>query len=347
MRTPAASASGRARKLGRGGWLVASLLLLALTLLCGFLAPLAAHEVRPAYLEIVESRAGELSVLWKTPMLGDARLALVPELSGSTQSTPPVTTRVGSAALQTWTLRAADLRGQTLRIRGLEGTMTDTLVRVDFADGTAWTHRLTARAPETVIPLRPSPRSVAGLYLWLGVEHILIGIDHLLFVLALLIITRGGWKLVTTVTAFTIAHSITLAAATLGLVHVPSKPVEAAIALSIVFVAAEIVHRLRGREGLTAQMPWIVAFTFGLLHGLGFAGALAEVGLPEGRIPLALLFFNIGVEAGQLLFVGLVVAAIALVRHVGMAAPRWAGFVPPYAIGSLATLWLVQRITSF
>jgi hypothetical protein len=347
MRAAAAGRSGRGRRTRRGGWLASSLFLPALALLGGFLAPLAGHEVRPAYLQLVELRAGEISVLWKTPMLGDARLDLVPELSGAAQSTPVLTLRAGSAAVQTWTLRAADLRGQTLRIRGLEGTMTDALVRVELADGTAWTHRLTARAPEAVIPLRPSPWSVAGLYLWLGVEHILTGIDHLLFVLALLIITRGGWKLVATVTAFTIAHSITLAAATLGLVHVPSKPVEAVIALSIVLVAAEIVQGLRGREGLTAQMPWIVAFAFGLLHGLGFAGALAEVGLPEGRIPLALLFFNIGVEAGQLLFVGLVLGAMAMVRRAGMAAPGWAGFVPPYAIGSIATLWLMQRIASF
>ena len=146
----------------------------------------------------------------------------------------------------------------------------------------------------------------------LGVEHILFGVDHLLFVLALLILVKGWRKLVGTITAFTVAHSITLAAATLGFVHVPSKPVEATIALSIVFVACEIVHRRQGRSGLTETWPWVIAFSFGLLHGLGFASALREVGLPQNAIPLALLFFNIGVELGQLLFIGVVMAVIAL-----------------------------------
>jgi hydrogenase/urease accessory protein HupE len=309
--------------------------------------PVAAHEVRPAYLELQETRAGEFSVLWKTPMRGEARLALVPEFSGTTETTPVVTRAVPGAAVQTWTLRAAALRGQTLRIRELDSTMTDALVRIAFADGTSWTQRLTARAPAAVIPTRQSAWAVSGVYLWLGVEHILLGIDHLLFVLALLIITRGGWMLVKTVTAFTVAHSVTLAAATLGLVHVPTKPVEAVIALSIVFVAAEIVHGMRGREGITARLPWIVAFTFGLLHGFGFAGALSEVGLPEGRIPLALLFFNLGVEAGQLFFVGAVLAVIAAARRARLVAPRWAQLVPPYAIGTLAMFWVIQRVAAF
>jgi hydrogenase/urease accessory protein HupE len=309
--------------------------------------PVAAHEVRPAYLELQETRAGEFSVLWKTPMRGDARLALAPEFSGDTEPTPVVTRAVPGAAVQTWTLRAAALRGQTLRIRELDSTMTDALVRIEFADGTSWTQRLTPRAPAAVVPTRQSARAVSGVYFWLGVEHILLGIDHLLFVLALLIVTPGSWMLVKTITAFTVAHSITLAAATLGLVHVPTKPVEAVIALSIVFVAAEIVRGLRGHEGVTARLPWIVAFTFGLLHGLGFAGALSEVGLPEGRIPLALLFFNLGVEAGQLLFVGAVLVAIAVARRLRLAVPQWAQLVPPYAIGTVAMVWVIERVAAF
>ncbi len=168
--------------------------------------------------------------------------------------------------------------------------------------------RLTPQAPARQSLRQQSGWSVAGTYLSLGVEHILLGIDHLLFVLALLLITRGTWRLVKTVTAFTVAHSITLALATLGFVHVPQAPVEAVIALSIVFVAAEIVRVRNGRDGIAARAPWIVAFTFGLLHGFGFAGALARVGLPEGHIPLALLFFNVGVEVGQLLFIAAVLA---------------------------------------
>jgi hydrogenase/urease accessory protein HupE len=281
-------------------------------------------------------------------MLGEMRLALDPVFSGRVEALTPVAAQMtGDAAVQTWRVRAENLRGQTLRIDGLETTLTDVLVRVAFTDGSTWVHRLTPRQPASLIPARPNAWSVAGTYLALGVEHILTGIDHLLFVLALLLLTTGTWRLVKTVTAFTVAHSITLGLATLGIVHVPSRPVEAVIALSIVFVAAEIVQARRGRAGLAAQMPWIVAFIFGLLHGFGFAGALSEVGLPEGHIPVALLFFNLGVEVGQLLFVAAVLALVAGTRRIPMVWPRWAGLVPPYAIGSLAMFWVIQRVAAF
>jgi hydrogenase/urease accessory protein HupE len=225
--------------------------------------------------------------------------------------------------------------------------LTDALVRISFLDGTTFVRRLTPQEPAVRIPERQSGWSVAEVYFKLGVEHILLGIDHLLFVLALMLITRGTWLLIKTVTAFTVAHSITLAAATLGYVHVPSAPVEAAIALSIVFVAVEIVRASEGRISLTARLPWVVAFTFGLLHGLGFAGALSEIGLPEGHIPLALLFFNVGVEIGQLLFIGLIVAATALIGRIRVAWPRWAGLAAPYAIGSIAMFWVFERVAEF
>jgi hydrogenase/urease accessory protein HupE len=185
------------------------------------------------------------------------------------------------------------------------------------------------------------------MYLKLGVEHILFGIDHLLFVLALLLVTRGTFRLVKTVTAFTVAHSITLGMATLGFVQMPTKPVEAVIALSIVFVAAQIVRTQQGQEGITARAPWVVAFTFGLLHGFGFAGALSEVGLPPGHIPLALLFFNVGVEVGQLLFVAAAMTFMALLRRVRINVPRWVELAPAYAIGSVAMFWVMQRIAAF
>jgi hydrogenase/urease accessory protein HupE len=188
---------------------------------------------------------------------------------------------------------------------------------------------------------------VAGVYSKLGVEHILSGVDHLLFVLALLIITNGAWRLFKTVTAFTAAHSITLAMATLGLVHVPQRPVEAVIALSIVFVSMEIVHLRAGRESVTSRSPWVVAFAFGLLHGFGFAGALSEVGLPQSHIPLALLFFNVGVEVGQLLFIAAALGLVGLWRRRGVSIPRWAELVPPYAIGSIAMFWAIQRVAAF
>jgi len=220
-------------------------------------------------------------------------------------------------------------------------------VRIEFADGTTWVARLTPQAPQVTIPERQSGGSVAATYLELGVEHILTGVDHLLFVLALIIIARGGWKLVKTVTAFTIAHSVTLTAATLGFVHVPQRPVEAVVALSIVFVATEILHGRQGREGITAGTPWIVALTFGLLHGLGFAGGLSEAGLPQDHIPLALLFFSVGVEAGHFMFIGAVLSLIALARRAMLPVPRWAPLVPPYAIGSVAMFWVIQRVAAF
>ena len=344
----------------------------AMVLLATLLCPLVsfAHEVRPAYLELRESQSGEFAVLWKTPMLGDKRLALEPEFSGRTEKLTPVTTREsGGAAVQTWRIQViGPLGGRTVRIVGLEGTMTDALVRVEYPDGTTWVKRLTPAEPSARVPVELSGWSVAGEYLTLGMEHILLGIDHLLFVLVLLLISSGMWALVKTLTAFTLAHSITLGLATLGFVQVPQAPVEAVIALSIVFVASEIV-RQRLRYGmsqtgygfssrisnpesvvntsLAVRKPWIVAFTFGLLHGFGFAGALSEIGLPQGHIPLALLFFNFGVEAGQLMFIAAVLGVIAAFRHVCIPLPRWSEFVPPYVIGSVAVFWVLQRLSAF
>lgn len=321
-----------------------------LAALAALLSPLSghAHEVRPAYLDLSEDQPGEFTVLWKTPMAGELRLALDPAFSGPVEVLAPVMARrTGDAAVQTWRLRAEELRGQTLGIKGLETTLTDVLVRVAFVDGSTWVERLTPQRPEALIPARPSAWGVAGTYLGLGVEHILTGVDHLLFVLALLLLTTGTWRLVKTLTAFTVAHSVTLGLATLGVVHVPPKPVEAVIALSIVFVAAEILRTREGKIGLAARMPWIAAFTFGLLHGFGFAGALSEVGLPEGQIPVALLFFNLGVEAGQLLFVAGVLAFAMMAKRIRIAWPVRAEMAPPYAIGSMAMFWVIQRVVAF
>lgn len=223
--------------------------------------------------------------------------------------------------------------------------MVDVLVRIALADGRVVSRMLRPDAPSFVFTKETSGPAAGG-YFVLGVEHILFGIDHLLFVLALVLIVRGGGLLVKTITAFTIAHSITLALATLGFVKVPSAPVEAVIALSIVFVAAEILRSRRGVRGLTTRAPWIVAFTFGLLHGFGFAGALAQVGLPPHDIPLALLFFNLGVEAGQLAFVAVALGVIALIRRANFSMPRWTQLVPPYAIRGVAMFWVIQRIAA-
>jgi hydrogenase/urease accessory protein HupE len=308
-----------------------------------------AHEVRPAYLHLREDGPGSFEVLFKTPMLGDLRLSLSVSFSGAVQALTPVTSRTTDNALvQTWRVQASDgLAGQDIRIVGLETTVSDALLRVEFADGRSWDQRLTPAAPAGTVPAAKTSTGVAGTYFSLGVEHILLGYDHLLFVLGLILVTATVRQLVSAITAFTAAHTITLAAATLGLVRVPSQPVEAVIALSIVFLAAEIVHAREGRAGIASRAPWIVAFAFGLLHGFGFAGALSEIGMPSGHIPIALLFFNVGVEAGQLLFVAAVTALAAALRFARLPLPPSASLVPPYLIGSLATFWVFQRISAF
>jgi hydrogenase/urease accessory protein HupE len=307
------------------------------------------HEVRPAYLDLREEAPGTFDVLFKTPMRGDARLALNVSFSGRMQTATPVISRMtDNAMVQTWRLSAIEpLAGQEVRIDGLASTMTDALVRIEFVDGGEWVGRLTPGRPQATIPARQGGWEVAATYLKLGVEHILLGIDHLLFVLALILIAPNTRQLILAITAFTVAHSITLAAATLGFVNVPPPPVEAAIALSIAFVAAEIIRAREGKAGIAARAPWVVAFAFGLLHGFGFAGALSEVGLPAGNIPVALLFFNVGVEIGQLLFVALVLGLAALFQLARRPLPRWATLAPPYLIGSLAMFWVIQRVSMF
>jgi hydrogenase/urease accessory protein HupE len=260
---------------------------------------------------------------------------------------PPRSERIFGAEIKRWTISTGPrgLDGWEVSVHGLQATMTDVLVRIALADGRVVSRLLRPDAPSFVFgPETAGP--AAGGYFVLGVEHILFGIDHLLFVLALVLIVRGVGLLVKTITAFTIAHSITLALATLGFVKVPSAPVEAIIALSIVFVAAEIVRARRGERGLTERAPWIVAGIFGLLHGFGFAGALSEVGLPANDIPLALLLFNIGVEAGQLAFVAVVLAILAVVRRIRFPALEWARLAPPCAIGTVAMFWVIQRIAA-
>ena len=326
--------------------------ILRFLMLCACILPLGpafAHEVRPAYLQLTETAPGIFDVLFKTPMQGDARLALNVSFSGRVkQATPVISRTTDNAMVQTWRLAAIEpLTGQEVRIDGLVSTMTDALVRVEFADGGEWIERLTPGAPRATIPASQSAWAVAATYLKLGVEHILLGIDHLLFVLALILVARNTRELIKAITAFTVAHSITLAAAALGFVHAPPKPVEAAIALSIAFVALEIVRARDGESGIAARAPWIVAFAFGLLHGFGFAGALSEIGLPAGNIPVALLFFNVGVEVGQLLFVAVVLSLAALVRLGRRPLPRWSGLIPPYLIGSVAMFWVIQRVSIF
>ncbi len=311
------------------------------------------HALQPGYLELSLIDKDLYAVVWKTPATSGRPMAITAQLPESCDPRTPVQSIWdGAAYVARWTASCpGGLEGGLIHIDGLDQTSTDVLVRFDFADGVNQAHRLTASDPSFTVPSQPSRLEVARTYFLLGVEHILSGIDHLVFVLALLLLVKGVRRVIVTVTAFTLAHSLTLAGATLGFVHMPGPPIEAAIALSIVFVASEIIHSRRGKPGLTERYPWIVAFTFGLLHGFGFAGALAQIGLPQTSIPIALLFFNVGVEIGQLLFIASVFTITALARRItrriNIPRPAWSWAVPPYAIGSLAVFWVIQRIAAF
>lgn len=304
------------------------------------------HEVRPGYLELRETGADTWSVLWKVPAQGAMRLSIHPQFPDSCAlaSEPIVLQAAGAYTERTTIACKGGLAGRAIRIGGLSATMTDVLARSVRADGSVQIARLTPSAPAFVFEAVPGPMQVARAYTALGVQHILGGVDHLLFVLGLLLIVRNKWVLVKTITAFTVAHSVTLAAATLGWVHVPQAPVEAVIALSILFLASELARQRHGYSGLMERYPWIVAFAFGLLHGFGFAGALREVGLPESDIPLALLTFNVGVELGQLMFVGTVLLVLIALRNVLSRVPVWARAMPAYGIGTMAAFWWLQRM---
>lgn len=314
-----------------------------------------AHEVRPAYLEIRQTGPEFYDVLWKVPALGeDARLAIYIALpDGAHDVAAPRSTFSGGAFFERRSIRrVGGLNGQSIAIEGLSATATDALVRIESLNGVTQTERLSPTKTSILVQAAPNRWEVAATYLRLGIEHILLGYDHLLFVLALVILVRSWRRVALTVTAFTVAHSITLAAATLGFVDVPGPPVEAAIALSIVLVAVEIVNARRAMPSLTARWPWLVAFCFGLLHGFGFAGALAEVGLPHHAIPVALLFFNLGVELGQLSFVAAVLTLAWLLKVA--ASLRFTpdrvrrsinqfDVAAAYAIGAMAAYWLIGR----
>jgi len=309
-----------------------------------------ADEIRPGYLELKESNQNVFSVLWKVPAKGNKKLSLQAQLPlNCIDKTQPNTQLINAAYIQRWIVACeGGLVEQSISIAGLDSTSTDVLLRLEFINGTSQSVQLTPANRSYQVPAEASSLQIANTYTWLGTEHILLGVDHLLFVFALLLIVNSIRRLVITITAFTLAHSITLGAATLGFVHVPQQPVEAVIALSILFLAVEIVHGQQGRPGYAAKWPWLVAFIFGLLHGFGFAGALAEIGLPQQAIPLALVFFNVGVELGQLLFVlGVVVLTWLLHQLKQQRLLNQAETVVIYSIGGLSSFWLFERVSSF
>jgi hydrogenase/urease accessory protein HupE len=321
--------------------------------------PARSDELRPGYLELRQTASDTYSLLFKIPARGeDLRLAVYLKLPEGTQdvAAPRASFAEGAYVERRTIRRDGGLAESAIGIEGLSATSTDILVRIESLAGAVQTERLSPTRTAFTVQATPGAGEVAATYLRLGVEHILFGFDHLLFVLALVILVRDWRRVAVTVTAFTIAHSITLAAATLGFVNVPGPPVEATIALSIVLVAVEILNAQRRQPSFTARLPWLVAFSFGLLHGFGFAGALAEVGLPQHAIPVALLFFNVGVEIGQLVFVATVLSLISLLGRA--ASQLWEAAIvkrlfdaldvtAAYGIGAVAAYWLIERATAF
>jgi len=314
-------------------------------------ARLPAHESRPGYLAITETAPQRYQVLWKQPTLGEVALRLMPHvvLAGTAAdwlAAPPDQAETGASfALQRWSgLVAPTLDGARVEVEGLDTSITDVLVRVELRDGRGTQQLLRASRPALRLEFSARRTEFSWSYFGMGVLHILTGADHLLFVFGLMLLVQGAWRLVRTITAFTVAHSLTLAATALGWISVHYPLIEALVALSIVILAVELAHQQRGERLLAARYPWLIAFTFGLLHGCAFAGALREVGLPEHAVIPALLLFNLGVEAGQLLFIAVVGGILWALRRLPWRWPTAARWVAPYAIGSCAVVWMLQRL---
>jgi hydrogenase/urease accessory protein HupE len=305
-----------------------------------------AHELRPGVLELREGQPGTYGLLWKRPAGGEVDIRMAPVLPAECRAATPGATLLtpGALVVRGTITCEGGLRGRTIVIDGLASTVTDVLVRVYHADGWLETHLLKPMNPAVTLGERTTALQRSGAYLRLGIEHILLGADHLLFVLGLLLIVRDRWMLVKTITAFTLAHSITLAVATLGYASAPLLPLNAAIALSILFLGPEIVRVRRGQTSFTIRHPWVVAFAFGLLHGFGFASGLTTMGLPPAEIPLALLVFNVGVEVGQLGFVALILLLERAFRALQIVWPRFVAALPGYVVGSLGAYWTIQRV---
>ncbi len=320
-------------------------------LLCGgALTPTAlADELRPALLELNEISEGEFDVTWKIEARGRSTPAISPALPQSCMQVGEAREYLyNGAKLARWRISCpSGLDGGIVSIKGLESMSIDVLARVSRLDGSLQIERLSALSTSFTVKSSPGFAGVAQTYFTFGVTHILAGYDHLLFVLALVLLIANGRQILIAVTAFTVAHSITLAVATLGVFRPAQAPIEAVIALSILFLAVELVRKRQGHSSFTLRRPWLVAFIFGLLHGFGFASALLEAGLPQQDIPAALLFFNVGVEVGQLAFIGAVLLAGRALRGTFLHRLPWIRYAPHYAIGVLAAFWTIERVASF
>ena len=304
-----------------------------------------AHETRPGFLELRERNPDSYSFLWKKPSGGEVEIYIAPIMPETCRLTTAGQQQLTPGALVVrGTLRCeGGIQGTTLSMDGLESTVTDVIVRIHHADGRLESHLLKPVAPSVTLGAPTSGWQRSRAYVRLGIEHILLGVDHLLFVLGLLLIVGDRWMLLKTVTSFTVAHSITLAIATLGYASAPMPPLNAAIASSILFLGPEIARRWRGETSVTIRHPWVVAFAFGLLHGFGFASGLTTMGLPQAEVPLALLLFNAGVEIGQIFFVAIIVLLERAFRTLEIRWPPIAEALPGYAVGSLGAYWTIQR----
>ncbi|MFO1151080.1 MAG: HupE/UreJ family protein [Alsobacter sp.] len=320
---------------------------LLLLVLAGCVASLAAiaHEIRPAYLQIDEVTPRTYDVVWRTPLLSGMRLPVALALPEQARDlNEPILITHSDSLIERRRIQIPDgIEGKRIVLVGLEGTITDALVRLSFQDGRQLTEVIRPARPYLDVAPSRGWIDVARVYVVEGIWHILQGFDHLLFIFGLMLLVKDRWMLVKTITAFTLAHSITLAAATYGIVRVPSAPLEAAIAASILFLGVEVVRAQRGELGFAARRPWIVAFAFGLLHGIGFASGLSMIGLPPSAIPLALVSFNVGVEIGQLLFVAVVLASAFALDKLRL--PRFAllARAPVYVVGCLGAYWMIER----
>lgn len=309
---------------------------------------LSAHESQPGTLELRQVFKDRFEVIWRAPIYYGRPHPARLELPGHWKTVVAPTVRMLSdsrVSRQVVTVGDQGVEGSILQFRGLENTITDVFVRLNRLDGTTMTAVVRPAKPYARLRGERSWHITAGEYIGLGFHHILQGVDHLLFVLGLLLIVKGRTMLLKTITAFTLAHSITLGIATLGYASVPLPPLNALIALSIMFLAPEILRSRQGKTSLTIRFPWIVAFIFGLLHGFGFASGLTVTGMPRSEIPLALLFFNIGVELGQLGFVALTLIILQSITKMEFRRPKWTEAVPGYVVGSLGTYWTLQRVS--
>jgi len=305
-----------------------------------------AHETRPGFFELISKDTETYSVLWKRPAGGETTIRIAPEIpSGCLFSSPDGARAIAGAVIARGTLKCpAGLAGRELRIAGLEATMTDVLVRLTHSDGRIESHILRPSSPSVVIRGTESLRDLALSYVETGVRHITGGADHLLFVVGLMMIVGNGWRLLQTITSFTIAHSVTLAVATLGYTTPASGPLNLLISLSVMFLAPDVLRAARGETSLTIKSPWVIAFGFGLIHGFGFADGLSTAGLPSSAIPTALLWFNVGVEVGQLGCIAVLLSTAKALRSLDVPWDPFTSTIPAYLIGASGAFWTIERI---